>query len=77
MKMKAIKRKVKRKIHSFELPKNLVDQKVLDVLHFYETPVTTREFEKDDELLYEIKVLAADEEWDSINRKLGALGIDK
>ena len=77
MKMKAIKRKVKRKIHSFELPKNLVDQKVLDVLHFYGTPVTTREFEKDDELLYEIKVLAADEEWDSINRKLGALGIDK
>ena len=71
----------KRKNHSLDLPKLAVDTDVLDALHAFGTPVTTTEYvtgdETSEELWYHISVLAADDEWDSINRKLGKLGIDR
>ena len=71
----------KRKNHGLDLPKTAVDADVLDALHAFGTPVTTTEYvtgdETNEELWYHISVLAADDEWDSINRKLGKLGIDR
>lgn len=70
----------KRRNHSLDLPKQAVDSDVLDAFHMFGTPVTTTEYvtgdEDTEELWYHISVLAADDEWDVINRKLGKLGVD-
>ena len=75
------KKPVKRTSHKFDLPKAKVDQKVWDALHRFGTYVTTKEYLEEDEeaseFWYEIHVEASSEEWDSLNRSLGAMGIDK